>query len=456
MFDGFGSPWRGLLAGGTGRADMTGAGGRVFLFLQGPHGPFFRRLAGALAARGAEVRRVAFNRGDEAEWRRAWPLHRFNDDCETFPDWLDALIEGCGVTDIVLYGDTRPVHRMAIARARALGVATHCFEEGYIRPSWVTYERQGNGGNSRLMQIGLPRMAAAVGPGVPPEGAAAVWGDWRQHLWHSVLYHARCLLPTRRYDRFPGHRELPLWRESACYALRALKMPWILLRRAVRQWLLLRSDRRFHLVLLQLSFDSSMRAHSGFRSTSDFVELVIDAFAEGAAPDDWLVFKAHPFEDGRERLGQVIRDLARDLGIGHRVVFIDGGKKLAALLDRARSAITVNSTAAQQALWRGLPVAALGRAVYGKPSLVSDQPLPAFIRQPRRPDLRAYWVFRQFLMRTSQVTGSFYARAGIARLVETLPGIMLDPVDPYDHALEERPNRRAVSAAHEERLLETG
>ena len=32
--------------------------GRKFLFLQGPHGPFFRRLGDMLKASGAEVRRV--------------------------------------------------------------------------------------------------------------------------------------------------------------------------------------------------------------------------------------------------------------------------------------------------------------------------------------------------------------------------------------------------------------
>ena len=436
---------------------MTDASGRVFLFLQGPHGPFFRRLAAALHVVGAEVHRVAFNAGDEAEWRGAGPLHRFDDACSAFADWLDDVLDANGVTDVVLYGDTRPVHGIAVGRARARGLTTHCFEEGYVRPSWITYERQGNSGNSRLMAISLPQMAAALGPSSGPGGEApAVWGDYRQHLFHSALYHARCLVANRRYSRFPGHREKPLWRESAWYVARAAKTPWIILWRMVREWLLLRSDKTFHLVLLQLSFDSSMRAHSDFRSSSGFVEVVIDAFAEGAAPGDHLVFKAHPFEDGREGLGRVIRDLARDLGIGRRVIFIDGGNKLAALLDRARSAITVNSTAAQQALWRGLPVAALGRAVYRKPGLVSEQPLARFIRQPTRPDLRAYWLFRRFLMETSQVAGSFYARRGLDRLVASLPALMLDPADPYDRALSRQAGNGGERPLARPGLIATG
>ena len=45
---------------------MAEASRRVFLFLQGPHGPFFRELARILSLRSAEVIRVAFNASDEA------------------------------------------------------------------------------------------------------------------------------------------------------------------------------------------------------------------------------------------------------------------------------------------------------------------------------------------------------------------------------------------------------
>ncbi|MEM1163851.1 MAG: capsule biosynthesis protein CapA, partial [Pseudomonadota bacterium] len=135
---------------------MSAASGRVFLFLQGPHGPFFRQLAQALTLLGAEVHRAAFNAADEAAWRKAGPLHRFNDTEDAFEVWLNQQIDAHGVTDIVLYGDTRPVHKMARAVAHDRDLHAHCFEEGYIRPSWITYERDGNNGNSRLMSISLP------------------------------------------------------------------------------------------------------------------------------------------------------------------------------------------------------------------------------------------------------------------------------------------------------------
>ena len=73
-----------------------GAESRVFLMLQGPHGPFFRQLARELMAGGAEVRRVAFNAADEAEWRGIGPLDRYNAREDAFAEWLEQRILAYG------------------------------------------------------------------------------------------------------------------------------------------------------------------------------------------------------------------------------------------------------------------------------------------------------------------------------------------------------------------------
>jgi capsular polysaccharide export protein len=416
---------------------MDDAAGRVFLFLQGPHGPFFGKLAFRLTAAGANVRRVCFNRADEAEWGRAGLLDRYLGPMIAYRDWLAHYLDAHRVTDIILYGDVRPEHAVAIQVARPLGVLCHCLEEGYLRPHWATYERRGNNGNSRLVDIPLERMAQALGRVAPPqESPDDGWGAQRAHLWLSMLYHARLLLPSRRYGRYRSRRELTLGHEFSNYLGRLASL---LLRRAVgglHTRRLVASGRRYHLVLLQLSFDNSMQAHSDYVNSAEFVGDCIAAFAHGGAGGDMLVFKSHPFEDGRERLGRVIAEVAGKAGVAERVLFLDGGARLSALLDKAASIVTVNSTAAQQALFRGLPVAALGRAVYAKPGLVSTQKLAAFFAAPRRPDQQAYWQFRQFLLETSQLAGSFYSRRGIAALLEVLPRAILSPVDPYDRVLQ--------------------
>ena len=119
-------------------------------------------------------------------------------------------------------------------------------------------------------------------------------------------------LPTNRVPvlvlrlRNRSRRNLTLWQELALYLGRVVSLP---LRRALQasmaRWLQA-SGRGYHLVLLQLSFDTSMQVHSRYGNSAQFVGECIDAFARGGATEDFLVFKSHPFEDGRERLGRVI------------------------------------------------------------------------------------------------------------------------------------------------------
>ena len=164
---------------------------------------------------------------------------------------------------------------------------------------------------------------------------------------------------------------------------------------------------------------------------TEFLALVVEGFARGAAPHHHIVFKAHPLEDGRTAIARELRRLAHLHGVKGRVHFVRGGK-LAALLNHARSAITVNSTAAQQVLWRGLPLKTFGAAVYAKPEFVSTQSLPDFFALPTRPDSRAYRDYRHYLLETSQIAGGFYSARGRRELLRQVVDMMLQAEDPYD------------------------
>ena len=55
------------------------------------------------------------------------------------------------------------------------------------------------------------------------------------------------------------------------------------------------------------------------------------------------------------------------------------GGKLAKILQQARSAVTVNSTAGQEALWRGIPLKLFGDAVYATAKFTSSQEISDFL-----------------------------------------------------------------------------
>ena len=404
---------------------------RVFLFLQGPHGPFFRRLGAALRRQGARVLRVGFNAGDAFFWAGAPGYIPYRGTAADWPETFRALAEREGVTDLVLYGDVRAIHASAIAHAKSCGITVHVFEEGYLRPYWLTYERGGSNGHSRLMRLDLAKMRASrhgqTDPALPP----AHWGDLRQHVFYGAVYHGIVMLFNHGYRAFRSHRAVPVFDEFRLYLRRLMMMPVTALRRMLATAAIKRGGFPYHLTLLQLEHDSSFQRHSPFATQAEFVDTVMATFAKGAPPDHHLVFKAHPLEDGRGDVAGAVARAARAHGVSGRVHFLPGGK-LAHLLNGARSAVTVNSTAAQQALWRGLPVKAFGEAVYAKPELVSPQPLHRFFARPRRPNRAAYRAYRRFLLATSQVQGGFYSAAGRNQAIPDIVALILTHEDPYD------------------------
>lgn len=388
-----------------------------------------------LRTAGAETWRVGFNAGDRAFWFGDPGYIPYKGTLEDWSDTLVELLDAHQITDIVLYGDTRPVHAQAVEMARARGLKIHVFEEGYLRPYWVTYERGGSNGHSRLMDFTVSQMQTALERSdldvpTPP----AHWGDMRHHIFYGALYHWFVMFRNRDYRKMSRHRELPIMTEAQLYTKRLLLMPFLALDRKFATLRIRRGGYPYHLVLMQLEHDASFQTHSPFTRMAEFVEPVIAGFAKGAPRHHHLVFKAHPLENGRAPLRKIIRDIALAHGVEDRVHYVRGGK-LAQLLDQARTAVTVNSTAGQQVLWRGIPLRVFGDAVYCKPEFVSQQPIDAFFAAPDRPDSRAYKDYRRYLLETSQVPGGFYAARGRRQLLRQVVDMMLATEDPYD-ALE--------------------
>ncbi len=413
----------------------TNPGARCFLFLQGPHGPFFSSLAKQLTRAGSRVLRLGFNRGDAVFWRRPGYV-AFRDAPERLDEHLTDLIDKKGITDLVCYGSSRPVHRTALAVAERNGLVPHVFEEGYLRPYWVTYERGGANAASPATGFSLAEMARALENGSPALNEAPDrWGDMRAHMFWGAAYHAVLLAGTKGYPGFRPHRAPDFRREFVLHVQKLLGTPGRALLRGIATSRVRFGGFPYHLVLLQLAHDANFLDHGPFPNQASFLETVFKGFAEGAPRHHHIVLKAHPLEDGREPLRPLIHGLTRKYAMEGRVHFLSGGK-LARLLDTARTAVTVNSTAAEQALWRALPLRAFGNAVYNRPEFVSHQTLPDFFRDPIPPDRDAYLTYRAFLLATSQVPGGFYGALSRRKLLRQMPDLMLAATSPYDRILQ--------------------
>ncbi|HEY5717516.1 MAG TPA: capsule biosynthesis protein CapA, partial [Motiliproteus sp.] len=179
-------------------------GKRSFLFLQGCTSPFFARLGDQLRSLGHEVYRVNFNVGDAVYWwgRPAW---HFRSPVKDLPAFLEQKFKQYGFSDMVVLGDTRPLHTVGLAVAKRYGTRVHVIEEGYFRPNWLTLEQGGINGFSRLPKD--PDWYRQTGRLVPSYAdGEAVPNPVRMLALHEVGYHLPNLLNPLLYKGYRTHR----------------------------------------------------------------------------------------------------------------------------------------------------------------------------------------------------------------------------------------------------------
>lgn len=383
---------------------------RHFLFLQGLPGPFFRWLGRRLRADGARVSRINLSGGDWFDWPGGTAYRGVAAD---FPDWLDRFVTERGVTDLVVFGDCRPPHVAARALADRRGLRFHAFEEGYLRPDHVTLERGGVNGHSSFPRSlhALRLLDTRIAPAADP---LPVRGDFAPRARQAILHHLFALLGRPLFPHHRNHRALPAWREAAGWARRRLRRgrEW----RDSRAALAALAGHPVFLFPLQIEGDSQLAVHSPFASIVAAMEHVLEAFQE-APPEARLLVKQHPLDPGVIPWRVLVAEAAARFGLGERVAFIERGD-LMPLLRGARGVVTVNSTVGPLALAEGVPVLALGAAIYRVPGITAECGLAAFWRDPPPVAPENFALFCRVLRAKCLVNGGFHSAEGLALLVE--------------------------------------
>jgi len=383
---------------------------RAFLFLQGVASPFFPRLADRLAARGHRILRVNFCAGDALLWGRR-PARHYRAGAAGLADFYANLFSNEAITDLVLFGDERPVHRPAIALARRLGINIHVFEEGYLRPNWFTLEQGGVNANSALP--GDPAWYLATHEDLPKDTSTPAPGGLKARTLFDMAYHLANLLNPLVYPGYRTHRPHQAGIEYLGWARRFMPLLWHRYRdsRAIER--LLDQQQRYYLLPLQLSADTQITRHSPYRDMPEVLEQTISAFARSAPHDSWLVVKNHPLDTGLYPYAREIRRLAKQLGIAGRIRYLETGH-LPTLLDHTCGVITVNSTVGISALLHGAPTIALGEAIYDLPGLTFQGHLEDFWQQAAPPDTVLLQAFLNTVRHYTQINGNLYTPQGIA------------------------------------------
>lgn len=367
------------------------------LLLQGPLGPCFAGLAQALEARGGRVTQVVFNGGDQwfARGGRVLP---YAGSAEAWPRALTALLQAERFDRVVLFGDCRPLHRVAIPICRRLGVPVWVVEEGYLRPVYLTVEREGVNGYSLLPRDPAAYLEEADEP-VPPAPMRFPWMFARKAFTTMAWYCAHGWY-RYRFPRYRHYRGTNIVREGLSWIRGGVLRLWR--QRADRRAQAELADRRFALFPLQVVGDSQVIHHADVGGVQGSIARVLTSFAAAADRERLLVCKAHPMDRGYHDHAPLIRRLAAGLGIADRVRVVDT-VPLPWLLDRAEGVVTVNSTVGLSALLHGVPTHALGRAIYDLPGLTHQGDLAAFWRAPTAPDPALLAAFRGYLLRRTQL-----------------------------------------------------
>lgn len=388
---------------------------RSFLFLQGVSTPFFPRLADALRAQGHAVHRINFNVGDMANWGRRGCAVSFRGRLSELPDFVRNLYVRYGITDQVLFGDRRPVHRPAVELAPEFGVRTHVFEEGYFRPFWVTLERGGVNRHSALPRD--PDWYRSIGTRLPEAGQSSEFVNpfWKRAMY-DVLYHGASALNPAIFPRYRTHAPYSAPVEYGGFLWRQAQQSRYSVSDKRSLHAVLRGSRPFFFLPLQLDSDSQIRDHSPFDGMRHVLHHVLQSFAINAAPESMLLIKNHPLDVGLNNYRKMVREIAEELGLQSRVVYVDTGA-LNPILRRAAGVVTVNSTTGMKALEYGCPVIALGETIYGLPGMTYQGSLDTFWQNAESPDPYLFHCFRNTVIYATQVNGGFYSGQGIDMVI---------------------------------------
>ncbi|MEJ2411164.1 MAG: capsular biosynthesis protein, partial [Novosphingobium sp.] len=328
---------------------------------------------------------------------------------------LTELIRAHAVTDVVLFGDCRDHHLAATQVCRELGIPVHVFEEGYIRPDWVTLELGGVNGHSSLSRDPVwYRETAAVLPPVPTH--SQVPSSFRRRALEGLLYNVADVFTRWYYPHWNNHRPWHPLVEG---------MGWIrkLRHRKEREAdgsaliaRLVSSSEPYFLFPLQLDSDAQIRLHSPFAGIADALKLVIASFAAHAPADTRLVVKEHPLDNGVRNWRQETADMAERFGVAGRIDYLGWGD-IVPVAQRAQGMVTINSTSGTLGLAMGIPVIALGQAIYDIADITCQNGLDAFWRDPGMPDAKTFAAFRRVLIDRCLIPGGFFSEEALEKVV---------------------------------------
>ncbi|MDR2100225.1 MAG: capsular biosynthesis protein, partial [Campylobacteraceae bacterium] len=371
------------------------------LFLQGPMGTFFKRLDKIFRNKGAKTHKIAFNAADWFFSCRDNVIN-YKDTPKNWSKFINEFLIEKQIDKIFLFGDCRFYQKIAIKAADKFGVEVFVFEEGYIRPDYITLEKYGVNDNSKL-----PRTKSFY-ENLPEVSEQPKALSMKNSLYCLIIsattYYLIANVFWFLYPHYIHHREFSAVNEGF-YGIRNFirKIIYAVKDRVYSKRFKTDLSKKYFFVPLQTYADAQIKKHSSFKNINEFIETVLTSFAHFADNECFIVFKHHPLDRGRVNYMKHINSCAKQLGIEKRVVTLYE-THIPNALKNALGTVTINSTVGFSSLYHGTPVITLGKAVYDIKSLTcKGVKLDDFWQNTKAPDKNLYQKFRAFLIQNSQI-----------------------------------------------------
>lgn len=395
------------------------------LLLQGPVGPFFADLHAEFEAQNFHVTRVAFHRADAFFAPRNDVVH-FQGNLENWETWLEEKLGNGAFDRVVYFGCMRPAHMIAEAVARRHGVQTFSLEEGYIRSGYVCCEAGGN--NLKSPIYGKVPETTDIHPTDTPQPFKAAF--WSMCVWGTLYYLLRSLTKAEQETVF-YHRitRAPLqeafsWVNNSLRILRSRIFEY-----KTRRDLMTKQAKKYILIPMQVPSDSQIQyAANGW--TMDQVVISVLTGLTGAQQDLHAVFKMHPLDTTRHRRRQFIQQTANAMGLADRVHILESGS-IGELSKQSDGVALINSTSGFSAIYHGVPLLVLGKAIFRNPDLVTcgetDACIAHFLRDRSVSSADTRMAYLQYVTDEALVRGDFYAKSGRLIAASEIIKKCLDP-----------------------------
>ena len=388
---------------------------RCFLLLQGPCTPFFTQLSKRLRQEGHTVYRINLCAGDAlyANDGSSWNFRGKRGSFETF---LLQRYKAFGITDQILFGDCRPLHKIATTSAKTSGVRSHVFEEGYFRPYWITLEREGVNAHSLLPKD--PQWYKETSLKLPqPNPVEHFRSSFRTRTMHDIIYHVAGIANPLLYPHFRTHAPFIAPIEYLGYIKRFTKLRMIKKYEQERVQTLITKQTPYFVLPLQLNSDAQIREHSDFKNMREVIDYVARSFANHAPSHCHLVLKNHPLDMGLMPYTSMIQEIANHYDLTGRIHFFEDGD-LTTLFKNALGVVTVNSTSGMVSLEHNIPTITLSDPIYNVEGLTFQASLDDFWCNHVPPNTEFFKQFKRVVIHTTQINGGFYCPTGIALAVE--------------------------------------